>query len=934
MMKRFLSAITRHFVRRGQTGQALVVLAIGFIGLLGFVGIVTDVSLLFIRYSTMRRAVDAASVAAAGQMRRVIDETPTDGIAQDEAQSVAQLSLAARQFIELYGLSPTDVLVETCRFQQVPRDAVTEAPLDRDGTALFNSDGTPNLAANQDDVRRYRELCTEDELKVVRVTAQIEAPTIFMRLLGYDTITLTESALSQTAVIDVVLVFDVSESMLNETTYDDWDMIPEYTGDAGRDRLGVRYMPPYIKGYDFGGNVDPYGNLLPSGDPDRTNPWDIILNNGQVALNPLIDTAIDPTDPASPAYNFYDSLVKFEPGATPGTWQAYTGAAGSPEAREEPRTFCRVRAYPNSVFGRSPVPDWLRSEYYGYFGTGYSEQFLNIGGSSDDPAVARNFVGFVPQYDYFGCCNDPDGDFNFDDLVCQPFREARDAAEEFLARLDFLRGDRVAFVTFDRFATIIDPDGNGLQSAMIETEFDLFDTDGTTLLRRGANNTLNAMVGVRAEDSTYYDADNDGQWDSLLDYGTPKTYDGLDGTLIGNLKDNPVRGACPFDSANLWNFWTLHDTLPDGSARPYEQMLLTDIHSVPHWYTGSTSKPSVSYEFRGSCRGTNIGGALRAGADALYATARREGAVWVMVLLSDGAAGASDPVTRTGDYAGLSEPQPYNLVEVSGNFYNNPLNALGNNSPLNTPGDYPLPNEAYGVYGVCPYGSDAVNGELLIDTVPPYCMDLEPSTRTQCGTTAVNPALLRMDDYPLNCYQFYDVDDYARDWADWIGLSDLPGAVVDDAGTSRLSDQLLPTIFTIGFGLNFDAGTEISCGGDVACMRGSDPRGNRTHQEKLRQDYLGEELLRYIADVGDNFQIDADYWQAQISGRIGNAPPDWGARGACEETTPVSPANPGGTFQPVAPQQDCGNYFNASGGAELAEVFHEIASRMFTRLSG
>ena len=50
-----------------------MILAIGFLALLGFVGIVTDVSVLFIRYSTMRRAVDAAAIAAAGQMRRVQD---------------------------------------------------------------------------------------------------------------------------------------------------------------------------------------------------------------------------------------------------------------------------------------------------------------------------------------------------------------------------------------------------------------------------------------------------------------------------------------------------------------------------------------------------------------------------------------------------------------------------------------------------------------------------------------------------------------------------------------------------------------------------------------------------------------------------------------------------------------------------------------------
>jgi len=36
----------RRAMRRGQAGQSLIILALGFIALIGFVGIVTDVSLL------------------------------------------------------------------------------------------------------------------------------------------------------------------------------------------------------------------------------------------------------------------------------------------------------------------------------------------------------------------------------------------------------------------------------------------------------------------------------------------------------------------------------------------------------------------------------------------------------------------------------------------------------------------------------------------------------------------------------------------------------------------------------------------------------------------------------------------------------------------------------------------------------------------------
>jgi Flp pilus assembly protein TadG len=55
--------------RRSRSGQAIIIIAFAFIALIAFVGIATDVALLFVRYSTLRRAVDAAAIAAAGQVR-------------------------------------------------------------------------------------------------------------------------------------------------------------------------------------------------------------------------------------------------------------------------------------------------------------------------------------------------------------------------------------------------------------------------------------------------------------------------------------------------------------------------------------------------------------------------------------------------------------------------------------------------------------------------------------------------------------------------------------------------------------------------------------------------------------------------------------------------------------------------------------------------
>ncbi len=797
-------------------------------------------------------------------------------------------------------------------------------------------------------VKSYQQLCTPDELKLVRVTAQIDAPTIFLRLFGYPTVTLTDSAISQTAVIDVVLIFDVSESMLNETTYADWDTLSP--------KEGVIYMPPYIDWH--------------TDTAAQKATWSDIVNSSQAALNPRI-TPLAQGGTVDPSLG--DNTIAFEPTtANPGpsdyqVWNPSTSTTG----RVEPRSFCQVRAYVPTVQGRSPVPAELRQTYYNFFtnvyapthpGETYAQQFGNE--VPNDPNPTARFRGFVPMYNYFGCCDDPtgvqdaNGNYDFGDLVCQPFKDARNAATEFLSRLDFLRGDRVGFVTFDRQAYLVDPDGTGPQAAMIETEHDLHDPNTGVLLRHGAVETLNSVIGVRADGTSYYDNNHDGKWDSLLDGGQALTYDQLMTREIGNLTDNPVRGACPYDKAVLDPPYlnSAGQTMPDDTTRPAGLALLDQIYSVPNWYANSPYNNSLarfrSYEFRASCNGTNTGGALAAGSAALYNEGRREGAVWIMVLLSDGAAGGSNPITKINGDA-IAPPQPYTtVVTPGGKTVYDPLAGLG--GPIS--GQHA--SGGYGAFGLCPYGTDTQPSQLLNGTDPatgsptnhfPYCSGIDPSVRHFCGAVAVMPdAALDADP---NCINYYDVDDYARDWADWVGLGELPGALTGGT-TGRVNDQLLPTIFTIGFGINFTDGQGVSCAtGDYNCERGQTAATTVTNPDTpdLRldraSDYFGEELLRYIADVGDNFQIDSDYWQKQMSNNgesiisngvdLTSSAPNWGQRGPCEEpwTGAANSPNRGDVYSPLPPKTSCGNYFHAASGAELQQVFNQIASKMFTRLS-
>src|SRR5437870_1411672 len=97
--------IARLMIRRSRSGQSLIIIAFAAIALIGFVGIATDVALMFVRFSTLRRAVDAAAIAAAGQVRKGLDYD--------------KLTAVAHEFIQVHGLNPSAVKVETCETEVV-----------------------------------------------------------------------------------------------------------------------------------------------------------------------------------------------------------------------------------------------------------------------------------------------------------------------------------------------------------------------------------------------------------------------------------------------------------------------------------------------------------------------------------------------------------------------------------------------------------------------------------------------------------------------------------------------------------------------------------------------------------------------------------------------------------------------------------------------
>jgi hypothetical protein len=167
----------RMTIRRWKaSGQALILIVLTFMGLMLFLGLMIDLGQIFLAKGYLRRAADAASLAAASQFR--------------ENRDVDDMIKAAYEAAHLNGIDPTSIKVQTC------------------------TDGVPG---------KDESLCSDVEhgempKKLVRVTIEIDYPLTFLSLLGQYSVRLVETSVSEAAAMDVVLVIDTSESMAHDST--------------------------------------------------------------------------------------------------------------------------------------------------------------------------------------------------------------------------------------------------------------------------------------------------------------------------------------------------------------------------------------------------------------------------------------------------------------------------------------------------------------------------------------------------------------------------------------------------------------------------------------------------------------------------------------------------------------------------------------------
>lgn len=165
---------------RLQRGQALILIALAFLGLVAFIGLTVDAGILFIQIGHLRRAVDAAGLAAASQYLSTTTEP--------------QLIATMKEFLELNGIDPEAASLD-------PKVCNLSPP------SLPQFPGLHDVS-----------LCKENnpwdyDRKLIRVKAELTVNFAFLPVIGLRSVNIKAETIAEAASLDLVLVIDTSQSM-------------------------------------------------------------------------------------------------------------------------------------------------------------------------------------------------------------------------------------------------------------------------------------------------------------------------------------------------------------------------------------------------------------------------------------------------------------------------------------------------------------------------------------------------------------------------------------------------------------------------------------------------------------------------------------------------------------------------------------------------
>ena len=948
-MRHLLTTIGQTMTRRARSGQAIIIIALGFIVLVAFVGIATDAALLFVRYNTLRRAVDAAAIAAAGQVR--------------EDTSYTQLVATASGYIRYHGLDPASVKVETCETDIVnfkaknPGWESTPTNPKVIDVLISTTNGVPNS-----------ELCRKDPAKLIRVSAQINSPTTFLSVLGFSTVTLSASSVSQTAQLDVVLLIDGSSSMSGDTR--------SVEQPCGKNLAG-RYLAP------------PCTTASPSTTPFTKSGYDTYLSNmpGFVFGNP---------DPGLGNFTLGLGAYPYTPGTetpkpTYPTWPGSTNtslslAEFSADGDKIPgfpygtvRAECRKPGPFNNDNGSPKI--W--SANYAWGGCCNDPTTQNVGGNAAD-----NINYFIDaQTGVIHDDRDPGGntvagattatlqsgkaDGNFSDLVCRPFKDVRDAARRFLLKLDYARGDRALLIQFDASAHPVRPGG-------LYTENDPSGIAPVFTDRFSAIDSLNRYVGVisnpsKDENSCYT------IWDTYRPRSMPYDQQEYFYETVANCVDTNTGGAVQAMTSLLTNpgwirkdaVWVgvlLSDGYPNRTPGLSTVSALGDMAAPGYsnvsggtWNKNIHLIPNLAQAAGGPVYGSPTSLSFgRFFDEPLPAGLDNPGfCPWWTFCSTDGGVSLGRPYAPSFTGPG----QPYNATKDQYSYASS-RTALGNVDLPNDGTNHAFPDQVGAPGALRPAAAPGAETSLTwnqkyctaTDNQPlwwsfvnpgyaswrealslsnstvsiPFCLDNNPDSRHFC----TNPATGQITPGdPLKCSDYYDADDFARDRVDFAALTNW---------TPQLKGNFI-SMFSIFF---------------------PHAAGN------LNDNILGVKFMRYVADAGDNGVIDnplqawyrdqAYKFAYQKQPRESGLMPDSAANGSLTDdaqgfgttvglsayTTDADPClkydfRNGGAGSLSAADADyelwsrtsCGNYYYAGDKTAVDRAFSDIASRLLTKLS-
>ena len=158
-----------------EKGQVLVIVAITLVYLVAIMGLAIDTGYVYVSYSRLRRAVDAAALAATGEFKR--------------NYTITGMRASASQQLKLNGLVTT-------ADANNPDVSISINTCDSDPGNTTICPGTGKIAQ-----------------KLVQIKVTQDVPIFFMAVLGFSRVPISIESVAQAASIDLVLVIQNSESM-------------------------------------------------------------------------------------------------------------------------------------------------------------------------------------------------------------------------------------------------------------------------------------------------------------------------------------------------------------------------------------------------------------------------------------------------------------------------------------------------------------------------------------------------------------------------------------------------------------------------------------------------------------------------------------------------------------------------------------------------